>query len=112
MMCVQCGEKEAYDRSDICMDCYKAIVPLEDNVREYIAARKRAENMRRIISERKEGVSFCGMHGYIQASEGIAKVAQIMKVEIDKATIFGDSVNIETTIDGDGVYYVQVENIK
>ena len=113
MECKRCGSEEnVFDR--LCMNCRKEVVPLEDDVREYIATVKRADELRKQIELRDEGVTFCGLHGYIQTASGILKVARIMGVEVDEKALVlsAHNVHIATTKDADGIYYAQVEQIR
>lgn len=113
MECKRCGREEDVFEG-LCMSCHKEVVPIEDDVKEYIATVKRADELRKQIERRDEGVTFCGLHGYIQTGSGLLKVARIMGVEVDEKALVlsANNVHIVTTKDADGIYYVQVEQIR
>ena len=112
MECKRCGREEDVFEG-LCMSCHKEVVPLEDDVKEYIATVKRADGLRKQIERREEGITFCGLHGYIQTGSGLLKVAHIMGVEVDEKSLVlsPGNVHIATTKDAYGIYYIQVETI-
>ena len=113
MECRRCGREEDVFEG-FCMSCHKEIVPLEVDVKKYIATVKQADKLRKQIERRGEGITFCGMYGYIQTGSGLLKVAHIMGVEVDEKALVlsANNVHIATTKDADGIYYVQVEQIR